>query len=138
MIKQQIINVDGTDYLFNSLPTTRGMGVLRMLMSLAGPAVAALQSGAEDSVTKAILAVCSTIEQPLFEGLVAALMPTVNTATGAAINVDNHFAGQYMHLWNVVYAAIEFNFGDVMQAVGGMVGLTLTETPDGGEATAVE
>lgn len=121
MIKQKTINIRGNEYLLTQLKTTTGIGALRMLTSMAGPVLAALQSGTEDSVSQAILAVSAQMETPLVEGLMHVLLPTCTLANGSAINVDIHFAGDYMHLMEVMQAIVEFNFGDVLEAFGGLV-----------------
>lgn len=126
MIKQKTININGEDFIINTLPATKGLKVLKQLTKLIGPAFSELIKGGEGSdvnpVSVAMEKLFDNLDSVDIEVLVKELVSSASKGS-IAINFDMEFAGDYAKLFSLVREIVEFNFGNVFTLFGSEVGV---------------
>lgn len=115
-IKQKTVTVKGTEYLISTFPTGRGMVVLKQLGQIAGPAIAAVDSG---GVPALISAVMTNLESIDVENLTKQIVSGATTKTGMPLQFDIEFSGEYDRLFMLMKEVVEYNYGTVLSMVGG-------------------
>lgn len=128
--------VDGEDYEFYHLPTSRALKTLtRLSKVLMGPLadfVKALDSGNKatasmldkdinmDVVAEAIQNLSTRLDEEEVLSLAKELTSCVRLGTGMEVHFEEHFSGRIGHLFNVSKTSAEHNFKDFFNALSGM------------------
>lgn len=114
MIQQKQVTIGGDTFTITHLPATKGIRVLKEVAKLAGPIMAAKESGDFGVIASTII---ENLEQVNIEGLLKELINSVSKGS-VAINFDMEFAGAYDKLFNLTKEVLEFNFGSVFTLLG--------------------
>lgn len=119
MIQQKTVTILGQDYMLTHFPAIKGTKILKQLVKIVGPSIAALQGSSDDRVGAAMTALFDNLDGPVEE----VLMVLVDSATknNMKINFDMEFAGEYDRLFLLVKEIVEFNFGSVFTMFGSAV-----------------
>lgn len=124
MIEQKTITVLDTDYMLTHFPATKGVRLLKQIIKLVGPAFAEISKGAQGEadaeqqiIGMAMEKLFENLDSVDIEALVKELVSSASKGS-VGINFDNEFAGDYLRLFELVKAVVEFNFGSVFTLVG--------------------
>ena len=114
-IKQKTVEINGTTYLLNQFPATKGISVMKQLMRLCGPSANALFT--DNNYTKALELLVENVEAVNAEELLKLLVATASKGS-VSVNFDEEFAGEYGNLMLLCKEVVVFNFGNVFQFLG--------------------
>lgn len=120
-LKQKTVTINDEEFLITTLPTTKGLKILKQITKLVGPAFGELAKGQSDEgqsiVANAISKLVENLDQVEVETLVKELVSSATKGT-IAINFDSEFSGEYAKLLMLVKEIVEFNYGSVFTLVG--------------------
>ncbi len=116
MIKQTTVTVGGDEYLISSFPSTRGLGIMKRLAKLIGPAISEM-SKENATVASALACLFENMESTGFEQLMLDLTSGV-TKNNMALNFDMEFSGEYEKLYQIIEHVVTLNYGSVFQMLG--------------------
>lgn len=120
-LKQKTVTIGEEEFLITTLPTSRGLKVLKQITKLVGPAFGELAKGevadGQSVVAAAISKLVENLDQVEIEVLVKELVSSATKGT-VAINFDSEFSGEYAKLLMLVKEIVEFNYGSVFTLVG--------------------
>lgn len=116
MIKQKTVTISGDEYLISTFPSTRGLGIMKRLAKLVGPALSEM-SKENATIASALATLFENMEATGFEQLMQDLTSGV-TKNNMALNFDMEFSGEYERLYQIVEAVVELNYGSVFQMLG--------------------
>jgi len=138
----QLVTVDGREYAIGCLMTGPSLKLMTRLAKLLLPAGAAGLAGSDMSSIKALTEtvslpsamamVAEKMDEDQVLDMVRTLVKEVRRADGAPMPFDSYFMGETAHLFKVVAASLEVNYGDffgvLKEWVGAFIG-TLSPQP---------
>jgi hypothetical protein len=122
--------IDGKEYEIGHFMTSKGTKMLtrltRLVLAPLGAAFTGSKSAdslmdSEISIDKATAALSQNLDEDLVLSTIKELMSEVRLGTGMQIEFETHFAGDMMHMLNVVKTVLEHNYGDFFGGVSGAV-----------------
>lgn len=119
MIKQHQFEHNGSTYTINTIPASKGLGVMKSVLKLTGSSIKGYLSAAndEEAVGNLIEGLVDNIDNADVEKLIQNLVSTV-VKDNMAINFDEEFGGNYGDLFVIVKEVFTHNFGSVFSLVG--------------------
>ncbi len=120
--------IDGHLYAVSQLPASRGLEMFGRLAGLIGPAaLEALARGASldkdlQTLAPAAVALFARLKPGDLSEIAKGLLgPATVDGKPLEQQFDLHFQGRIMHLFKVIFFAVEVNFRDFRDALGGLV-----------------
>ena len=114
--------IDGEQYTFCQLPARKNMKLLTRILKIVGPALGGAVSGGDvesimdlDIDPGAIISqLCSRLDENEVEYIIDSLLSQVLCAGKGEVSkvFDQHFGGRLPHMFKVVAAALEVEYGD--------------------------
>lgn len=113
--------IDGKNYSFQQFSATKGTRLLARVMRIIGEPMGFLagalnKTASPELIGKAVKALTEKLDEDTVERTVKDLLEGAR-CEGKPVVFDIHFAGQYGHLFRVVKAAMEAQFGDFFDAL---------------------
>jgi hypothetical protein len=139
MIKSEERTIDGKRYIFTQYMMDKGLEIFAEITRIAAEPLALFAPYAVDkdrempddlysSIAKAFM---SNIAPKEFVRLSKELIAGTNIITenqNRAVNFNADFAGDYVHLLNVLKEMLQFQFGNVFQKLVGIIPATTAST----------
>jgi len=124
-------NIDGTLYSVSQLPASRGLEMFGRLSGLVGPAaLEALAKGASldkdlQTLAPAAVMLFARLQPGDLSGIAKELLgPAAADSKPLAPVFETHFQGRIVHLFKVLLFAVEVNYRDFFDALGGLAVLS--------------
>jgi len=119
MIKQYQFEHNGSTYTMNTIPASKGLGVMKSVLKLTGSSIKGYLSAEsdEEAVGNLIEGLVDNIDNADVEKLIVNLVSTV-VKDNMAINFDEEFGANYGDLFVIVKEVFTHNFGSVFSLVG--------------------
>lgn len=124
-LKQEEITIDtksgSNTYLITTFPAMRGLNYLKRLTRLVGPAIMAANGEGDvldgkSAMQVAIESLMDATDKVEVEQLILDLLGGA-TLGGKAIDVDNHFSGEFGAMGKLIFAILKLNYGNFMEAI---------------------
>jgi hypothetical protein len=126
--------VDGHTYEIQQFATTRSLRCLRKLVAIfgesmawGGNAIEALKADedakASELMVKAVKALIDRMDEDVVLGVIIELTGEAITCDHQRVVFDSHYAGRLDHLFKVLYAALEVQYGNFLNVATSAVGL---------------
>jgi hypothetical protein len=125
MLKQQTVNVEGTDYLLTAYPATKGLKYQKKLAKVLLPAFAEITKNSqseEQAISIALEKLAENLDD-LDEEMLKEMVVLGATKGGMQINFDFEFSTDYAKLFNLLKELIKFNFASVFTVLGSVENL---------------
>ena len=122
--------IDGKEYEIGHFMTSKATKMLARLTKLVLAPLGAAFTGSksadslmdsEISIDKATAALSQNLNEDLVLSTIKELLSEVRLGTGMQIDFETYFAGDIMHMLNVVKTVLEHNYGDFFGGVSGAV-----------------
>jgi len=114
--------VDGEAYQVSQFGASQGLKVLTTLTKLVGPSIS-MAFGAEgqtsetaqaEVIGRAVNALCEKLDEEKVLNLIKTLIDTALVGEGKKIVFETHFQGRLGHLFKVLKAVLEVQYGDFL------------------------
>jgi hypothetical protein len=123
--------VDGIEYTTIQFPARHGLAIKGRLIKIVGPALGGLSLSSVQGSNIDLAAVIAQLDPDAFIKLTLDLLAYTKRA-GKSIDeasFDLDFAGDYMHLYKVLWHVIQANSFFGKGDIGKMIGSLMTKTP---------
>lgn len=133
-------DIEGKLYEFEQFGAKKSLATLIRLMKLVGKPLAlmfgSIKSGEKlldmdmksEMISAALAALTENMDSSEVISLMEELCATKCLCDGKKINFDSHFEGKLPHLFKVLWAALEVQYGNFFDAIGGLQGLSSKPT----------
>ena len=113
------LEIGGRTVTIGTLSATDARSIqLKIISALGAPLIGAISggSGVEGGGGMALAGLASNIKEDDLDKIMATVFKCV-TIDGERVNLDKHFTGRVMDMWDVLYAALMENFGGFLAEI---------------------
>lgn len=117
--------VDSHTYAFTKFETSKGLDILERLIQLVGEPIAMMggmsaEEGVDQNDSSILAKAMGALQSGMSKQKTAPLLKDIlvgATCDGKPIGFEIHFAQRYGHLFKVIWAALEVQFGDFLDVL---------------------